>query len=292
MDRVSVYIPCYNGERYLQGSLEALLRQTCAPDEILVIDDASTDHSVEVASRYPVRVIRHEHNKGLAAARNTGILNSRNELVASVDQDVAANPDWLEKLLPSIRRDGFAGGGGKLVEKFQQSLADQWRATHMRQDLGEHPRDDLRIMSTNNTLFKASAIKEVGLYNEIFRRTFEDWDMCHRLRRRGYRLYYRPDAVCNHLRRDTVSSAIKTWWRWRAPAWLQQPLTLESLLTKIRVDLRDCLADMAKRDWQRHQLRLTGVDLLLASYSIYADLRCYLRDRGRAPFAVEAEPRG
>jgi O-antigen biosynthesis protein len=280
-DRVSVYIPCYNGERYLEPSLEALLQQTHTPDEIIVVDDASTDHSVKIASRYPVRLIRHKQNKGLAATRNTGILNSRNELVASIDQDVVPAPDWLERLLVGIHRDGFAGGGGRLLEKFQEKLADRWRAAHMRQDRGEFPKDDLPTLSTNNTLFKASAINQVGLYDEALRRSFEDWDMCFRLRSHGFRLYYRPDAVCYHLRRDTIQSVIRTWWQWGAPAWQRKAPTLHNLLAKLKQDLRLCLRYM-REDNNRHvRLGLTAMDLLMLSYSVYADLRYFLRDRRR-----------
>jgi GT2 family glycosyltransferase len=71
--KVSVYIPCYNVANYLAPVLEGALQQTLPPDEILVIDDGSKDQTCEIAARYPVTIVRHERNRGLAAARNTGI---------------------------------------------------------------------------------------------------------------------------------------------------------------------------------------------------------------------------
>lgn len=279
MDQVTLYVPCYNAERYLKDCLEAVLRQTHLPDEILVIDDGSTDHTAEIASKYPVRLIRHPQNKGLGAACNTAISNSRNELVASISADVAPAPDWLERLVVNIHHDGFAGGGGKLVEKFQQRLADQWRAVHMPQDRGHGPKDDLPTISGSNTIFKASAIKQIGLYNEAFRRSYEDHDLCERLRKRGFRLYYRPDAVCYHLRQDTIPSAIRTRWGWIAPIWHRQPFTLHNLLRRLRDDVRAHLRDMLFDDVRHFRLRLVGVDLLSLCYFIYADLRHHLRGR-------------
>src|SRR6516165_3866567 len=82
--RVTAYIPCFNGARYLPATITAILGQTQPPDELLIIDDGSTDNSSEVASRYPVRIIRHEKNKGLAAARNTALANAKFEFLNDV----------------------------------------------------------------------------------------------------------------------------------------------------------------------------------------------------------------
>src|SRR5258708_36906760 len=80
--KLSVYIPCYNAASYLERALTGLLNQTRPPDEILIIDDGSTDNTAEVASRFPVKVIRHPKNKGLASATNTPSANATSELVA------------------------------------------------------------------------------------------------------------------------------------------------------------------------------------------------------------------
>ena len=102
--RVSLYIPAYNAAGFLNASIEALLSQTLPPDEILVVDDGSRDATVDVVSRYKeAKLIRHDRNRGLAAARNTAVRAARNELVGSVDADCAADPAWLEKLVPCVR---------------------------------------------------------------------------------------------------------------------------------------------------------------------------------------------
>ena len=123
--KVSLYIPAYNAARFVNASIEAILSQTLVPDEILVIDDGSHDATVEVVSRYKeIKLIRHDRNRGLAAARNTAVRAARNELVGSVDADCAAAPAWLEKLVPAFEDPKIAGAGGKLIEGFRDSLAD------------------------------------------------------------------------------------------------------------------------------------------------------------------------
>lgn len=275
MEKVTLYIPCYNVEGYLKECLEAVLKQTHTPDEVLVIDDGSTDQTAEIAAQYPVRLIRHQQNKGLAAARNTAILNSRNELVASIDADVVLAQDWLEKMVVSMHHDGVVGAGGKLVEKFQQKLADRWRAIHMAQHWGDLPNEDPPAINGGNTIFKASAIKRVGLYNEVFRTNYEDHDICRRLRTRGYRLFYTPEAVCYHLRRDTIRSIVRTWWRWQAPPWQQKAFTRGTLRRKLQSDLGLHLRGLAFDDVRHLRFRLAGIDLLSLFYAIYADLRYY-----------------
>src|SRR5258706_14655857 len=129
--KLSVYIPCYNAASYLERALTGLLNQTRPPDEILIIDDGSTDNTAEVASRFPVKVIRHPKNKGLASARNTAFANASFELVAAIDADVFPAPDWLEHLIRHFDDPHVAGTGGRLIEAFHTTPADAWRATHM-----------------------------------------------------------------------------------------------------------------------------------------------------------------
>lgn len=106
---VTAYIPCFNGAKFLSQTIPAILEQTRPPDELLVIDDGSTDNGVEIASRYPVRVACQEKKPGLAAARNTALVRARHPFLAAFDVDAVAEPRWLEFLLEAFRDDRVAG---------------------------------------------------------------------------------------------------------------------------------------------------------------------------------------
>ena len=75
--RVSAIIPCYNGERFVGDAIESVLGQTFRDLEVVVVDDGSTDESPAVVGGYlsdgRVRLVRHDANRGIPAARNTGI---------------------------------------------------------------------------------------------------------------------------------------------------------------------------------------------------------------------------
>lgn len=97
---VTVVVPAYNEEKYLAYCLESLLSQTYPQrlTEIIVVDNGSTDRTAEVAARYGVRVI-HEPRKGAAFARQAGFQAAVYPIVAGIDADCVAPPDWLERIV-------------------------------------------------------------------------------------------------------------------------------------------------------------------------------------------------
>ena len=212
MEKVSLYIPCYNARRYLKECLEGVLRQTCKIDEILVIDDGSTDGSLAIARNYPVRVIRHNRNKGLAAVRNTAFKESRNDLVAALDADCLADPEWLEGLMRCFDNKDIVGAGGRLLEKNTAGLADKWRLAHMKQDWGNDVVYDPLFLYGNNSVLRKSAVKKAGFYNERFKSNYEDIDLSSRIYACGSRMVYQPAALVEHLRQDTLRSILKGYW--------------------------------------------------------------------------------
>src|SRR5690242_9364638 len=85
--RISVVIPCYNGARFLDETIQSVLHQRYPATEIVVVDDGSTDRSLDILARYPdVRVLR-QRNGGVAAARNTGLQYTTGEYVVFLDHD-------------------------------------------------------------------------------------------------------------------------------------------------------------------------------------------------------------
>jgi glycosyltransferase involved in cell wall biosynthesis len=100
---VAVVVPCYNGASVLSRTLTALLAQTRVPDEIVVVDDGSTDDSSEVAQSFgaPVRVVS-QANAGAAAARCRGVKEARSDIIAFNDCGDVSRPQRIEKLLDGL----------------------------------------------------------------------------------------------------------------------------------------------------------------------------------------------
>ncbi len=111
MPYFSVVMPLYNKEAFVADAVRSVLAQNFADFELLIVDDASTDASLHVAESIDdprIRIIRHEKNKGLSAARNTGIKNAAAKFVAFLDADDLWLPMFLEKIV-------------SLVEEFPQA---------------------------------------------------------------------------------------------------------------------------------------------------------------------------
>ncbi len=97
--RVSVVIPNFNYSRTLGLCLESIFEQTVQPYEVIVSDDASTDASLEIAARFPCRVLRSASNRGVSAARNAGAAASAGDVLFFVDSDEALARDAIETAL-------------------------------------------------------------------------------------------------------------------------------------------------------------------------------------------------
>ena len=116
---VSVVIPCFNGERYLQEAIDSALSQSVRPLEVIVVDDGSTDASVDIATGYgaPVSLAR-QPNAGAAAARNAGAALARGVFIAFLDADDLWTPASLRLRLAALEQNPEAHAAFGGVEQF------------------------------------------------------------------------------------------------------------------------------------------------------------------------------
>jgi glycosyltransferase involved in cell wall biosynthesis len=249
------------------------------PDEVIVVDDGSKDRTVDEASAYPVRIVRHEVNQGLAAARNTGVRSAQFDLVASIDADCLAREDWLEQLVPCLDDPRVGGAGGRLVELNQDTLADKWRSLHMVQHLGPALISDADFLFGHGTLFRKAALEEVGLYYERLRTNREDEYIAKRLLAADYSLVYQPSAVVEHIKTDTVKSLLGTYWRW----WFfgyRKDITWRNMIRQQGYHLLVELPSMLLADFRAGRLDCAALSCLVVSHSIASDIRYFAAHNG------------
>ncbi|KGF71934.1 hypothetical protein DO97_14380 [Neosynechococcus sphagnicola sy1] len=119
---ISVVIPCYNASQTIGNCLHSLLQQTYAPQEIIVVNDASTDDAIAVIAAFNVQLINCAANGGAATARAIGAAKATGDIIAFIDADCRAPQDWLEKIVGEFQRDPTLGGvGGKYSHPVAQS---------------------------------------------------------------------------------------------------------------------------------------------------------------------------
>lgn len=262
-----------------------------------MIDDGSLDHTREIASRYPVRIVRHDRNRGLAAARNTGFRSARNELVASLDADCVAEAGWLERLVTHLDDPKVAGAAGRLEETHLASLADRWRQAHLPEHWGDSVVVNPRFLFGANGLHRKSALEVVGGYDEItwVAGCGEDTDMSRKLLKNGYNLVYDPVPLVKHIKQDTVRSVLDArwrWWRYGVQAYFTCIRLRSIAATFYRAHFRTMFFEHVAQDVRSRNYELLGIDSLCLFYMPYRDLKLYWQTKFRPsrPPAVRPVP--
>ncbi len=181
--RVSVVIPVYNAGVFLREAMASILEQTFADFELLVIDDASTDSSVEVARSFGdsrIRIIVNDTNRGQAAAQNVGLRQARGEYIAILGHDDIAFPDRLRQQVafldenPDIALVGTAiltlmpNGALNFVSVPTDPIANRWHLLY------ENP------IAAPAVLLRRSILESVGYFDESIR-FGEDLDLWGRI---------------------------------------------------------------------------------------------------------------
>jgi GT2 family glycosyltransferase len=267
----AVVIPVWNGRRWLDGCLDSVLAQTRRPDELIVVDNGSTDGSAEhVAERYPeVRVVRLPENSGFAAAANVGLRDAASDAVALVNQDVELRPDWLELACAALARSPRAASvATKMLDLSDPSLlydtGDILRRDGVCEQRGRFTRDDGRYDQPGEVfgacagaaLYRREAVLELGGFEERFFLYLEDADLALRLRLAGWTCVYEP-AVALHAGEgsgDPPERPVHAWaerntlllvaraypWRWlplvawRQAGWAWHALRARRLRSHVR----------------------------------------------------------
>jgi O-antigen biosynthesis protein len=279
---LSVAIPCYNGASHLGNCIQAVLKQTRTPDEVIVVDDGSTDASASIAAEYPVRLLRHSGTQGLATGRNTALAAAEGDIIIYVDVDAYAAPDMLAMLSAELADPALGGVGGRGIEAVQETIYDRWRGLHASQGYGSRRRERCQYLFGLCMAYHRTALQAVGGFDTSFRTNAEDVDVGLRLNKAGYPLSYVPEAVVFHQRRDDHASLRRTMYQWyywafvakaknRARPWTLAAGTLRRLLWS------DTWPDlMVRRDWA-----LVKLDVELATTKMQAVLTAAQSTRKR-----------
>lgn len=172
-ERISVIIPVYNVENYLRNCLDSVLHQTFEPYEVILVDDGSTDRSGAICDEYvgkhPRFRVIHGSNRGLSAARNTGIDLASGDYFAFVDSDDQLHPDYLNVLMQLIRKYDADVAACGFVKAATPSETDCWGGEDRveirrgKEVLEKINQNDVVVTVAWNKLYDRKFFKEYGL---------------------------------------------------------------------------------------------------------------------------------
>ncbi|AGB39031.1 glycosyltransferase family 2 protein [Natronococcus occultus] len=207
--RVSVVIPTYERPGFLEDAVRTALAQTCEDLEVVVVDDGSErDYARETVATFPNRVVcvEHDENRGLSAARNTGIERASGEYVAFLDDDDRWHETKIERQLERIEDADRPG----LVTCLSVSVTPDGEVIHVERDAPSGDLSDpiLRknlIGSPSRVLVRTDVLEELGGFDEELP-TKQDWDLYIRLCQR-WRVGAVRDHLCFRTAHESMSSS-------------------------------------------------------------------------------------
>ncbi|KIH78086.1 mycofactocin system glycosyltransferase [Geoalkalibacter ferrihydriticus] len=205
---VSVVIPVLDRADDLRKCLESLFQLNFPQErlEIIVVDDGSRDASPQVAKEFGARVVHTGGTgRGPAAARNAGVAVATGDILAFIDSDCTASPEWLNELLPDFAAAEVAAVGGWVDGMNSDRALDRYETVMSSLNLGGRERygkegNDTFYLPSCNLLVRRTAFHLVGGFREDLH-VGEDVDLTWRLRDCAYRIAYLPKGrVCHNHR--------------------------------------------------------------------------------------------
>ena len=192
--KISFIIPAYNEENYIGNCLHTLLirvKESKADVEIIVVNNASTDQTKEIVSRYSGVILINEPQKGLSRARQSGYEASTGDLIANVDADTVLPQGWIETVLESFEKTPkLVGLSGPQVFYDVPKLVTYWARlfygiTYVGYILNRFVFRVSSFLQGGNFVIRRTALDTIGGYNQDFKFYGEDADIAHRLHKIG-----------------------------------------------------------------------------------------------------------
>ena len=211
MPHVSVIIPNWNGAHVLDAALGSVRRQTRPADEIIVVDNGSTDHSLTIAKSAGAKTIELSRNVGFCGAVNAGIRSATTaDWIVILNNDVVLSEEWLATLLSGATARDAWFATGKLIASDRPTHLDgawdaicrgacAWRCGTERADgPAWNTERVIRFAPFTAAVFRAGLFQRVGLLDDAFESYLEDVDFGIRCATKGYNGVYLPDATASH----------------------------------------------------------------------------------------------
>ena len=196
---ITIVIPVRNGARTLAACLEAACAAALPNNEVVVVDDGSTDETATIAARHPCRLVRLGNSRGASAARNAGAAAAHGDTLFFTDADCILGPGTLPRAAAALEAVGPRAvvGGTYETRPFDPGFFPAFQAVFVNYHETLRP-DDPDYIATHAMAIRTGEFLASGGFDEHFLPILEDVEFCHRLRRAGCRLRMDPLLLVRH----------------------------------------------------------------------------------------------
>ncbi len=218
--KVSIVVPVYNAEKTINDCLASLTKQSYPPDEIIVVDNNSTDKTPVLIKKFIENnkksniILTREFKKGPATVRNKGIGLVKGDIVAFTDSDCIAHKDWIKDIRKAFDDEDIGGVAGNIFGYRPVNLVEKFLSIFTLKGLSNSETFDKYTLlkggfPTANLSFKKDVLKEIKGFDKSIRMYGEDHDLCARVYNAGFKIKYVTNAVINHTHRTNIRGLIK-----------------------------------------------------------------------------------
>jgi glycosyltransferase involved in cell wall biosynthesis len=218
---ISIIIPTYNAAGYMPNLLESILEQAVEDMEIIIVDDCSTDNTVEIVKKYPVRVIEMEKNGGPARARNRGVEEAGGDIIFFLDSDVVVLDGTVQEVKEYFEKNNSANCviGVCATEPLNKGFVPKYMAmfeyVHLLDALG----NNLSVFAPRCGAIKKELFQSAGGYDESYKGAdVEDFELARRINKIDC-ITLNPKMLVRHQFVNNVEEAVKNYFK-RAVMWI------------------------------------------------------------------------
>ena len=196
---VSIIVPIKNRGSLLPNLIKNLSNLNYPNYEIIIVDDCSTDNTKNLLRKYPIKSILLKKSVGSAEARNIGINEAKNNIIALTDSDCFVSRNWLKDLVPFLNIYDVVGGRVEFCDRAERKLNPSIKIETVLKK--ESP---VNFLNSSNMLFKKELVKHTGGFLNY---RIEDLEFSWRALKKGFRLIYVPKGlVIHHGKRNTLQN--------------------------------------------------------------------------------------
>jgi glycosyltransferase involved in cell wall biosynthesis len=214
---ISIIIPNYNGGLTIGRCLEAVFSSNYPEYEVIVVDDCSTDRSVEIIKGFPCKLLKLDRRSGASRARNEGVKKSKGEILFFIDSDCLVREDTLSEAVETITgKNNLVVGGTYTWDPADDRFFSSFQSILIHYSETRNKKPD--YIASHAMVIERSLFESSGGFPEDFLPILEDVEFSHRLRRQGCTLAMNPDILVRHIFNFTLIKSLRNAFR-KAMFW-------------------------------------------------------------------------
>ena len=267
---VTGVIPCLNSEETLERSILSLKAQSIALHEIIVIDDGSTDRSVNIAANHGCRIISLKKTLGRGHARKHGICESNTPLVLFCDSSNVMNNQFVDKSLQNLSEQSVSACFGRILnDPSLQDTMSIWRSRHLFQETKPYRSDihNVDTLITYAVLLRKEHVIKVGNFNPKLKEC-EDQDLGDKLLNHNYKLLSDPQLIAYSIRKESISTLCLRYRRWHTHYKVSHNIIAHFLST-----LKTSFFIFVRQDLKDGNFKCLLISIYLPFYLLFHDFR-------------------